>query len=339
MADRAFVAALTAVEPIYAGGRVRNGNKLAEVGIEVAKDKSEISRREVLAQTEEKYWRLVALQEKLRTLEAYEKLLAALDSQVSDAFNAGLVTRNDQLKVRLKRAEVGVDRERLESGLRLSARDLRQHLGLRPGDTIAFADQLPEPKDPAPLYADHKGAVDRRPEMRLLSSAERAEQLQKSLKTGEMLPTLSVGASLLRLDIHGMPGATNALIFGMLNVPLSGIWEGVYTSASQDKRVQIAQSKRETTRDLLALQIDKSWADLLAAWHSVEVSEKAVQQAEVNASEVSDQQKSGLIPFSDLLEAQALQQQSFDRRIDARVDYWLKRYAFLRAIAADGRER
>jgi outer membrane protein TolC len=289
----------------------------------------------VLAQTEDKYWRIVGLQEKLRTLEAYEKLLEALDAQVSDAFKAGLVTRNDQLKVELKRAEVAVDRERLESGLRLSVRDLRQHLGLTKGDTLTLADQLPDPQDPTPLFTDPKRAIEKRPEMNLLSVAERAEQLQKSLKTGEMLPTVSVGAALLRLDVHGMPGSTNGLVFGMVNVPLSGIWEGVYTTASQEKRVQIAQSKRENTRELLGIQIDKSWADLQAAWHSVEVSEKAVQQAEVNVNEVSDQQTSGLIPFSDLLGARALQQQSFDRRIDTRVDYWLKRYAFLRAIAVD----
>jgi outer membrane protein TolC len=337
MADRAFVAALTAIQPIYAGGRVSAGNDLAEVGTQVAKDKSELARRDVLAQTEEKYWRLVALQEKLHTLEAYEKLLAALDAQVTDAVKAGLVTRNDQLKVQLKRAEAAVDRERLESGLRLSARDLRQHLGLAKGDTLALGDQLPDPQDPASLYADPQSAIERRPEMNLLASAERAEQLQKSLKKGEMLPTVSVGASLLRLDVHGMPGATNALIFGMLNVPLSGIWEGAYTSSSQEKRVQIAKSRRENTRELLRLQIDKSWADLQTAWHAVQVSEKAVEQAAVNVSEVSDQQTSGLITFSDLLQAQALQQQSSDSRIDARLDYWLKRYAFLRAIASDNK--
>jgi outer membrane protein TolC len=339
LADRAFVASLMAVQPIYAGGRVSSGNELAGVGVQVAKDKSELTRRDVLGQTEEKYWRLVALQEKLRTLEAYEKLLAALDAQASDAVQAGLVTRNDQLKVQLKRAETAVDRERLESGLRLSARDLRQHLGLAKGDTLALADQLPDPQDPASLYTDPKGAVEKRTEMHLLASAERAEQLQKSLKKGEMLPTVSVGAGLLRLDVHGMPGATDALIFGTVNVPISGIWEGVYTSASQEKRVQIAQSQRENTRELLAIQIEKTWADLQAAWHSVQVSEKAVEQAAVNVSEVSDQQTSGLIPFSDLLEAQALQQQSSNRRIDARVDYWLKRYAFLRAIAVDDKAR
>ena len=48
----------------------------------------------------------------------------------------GLVTGNDQLKVRLKRAEAAVDRRRLESGIRLSARDLRRHIGLPPGDSL-----------------------------------------------------------------------------------------------------------------------------------------------------------------------------------------------------------
>jgi outer membrane protein TolC/preprotein translocase subunit SecF len=337
LADRAFVGALTAIQPVYVGGRVVNGNRLAALGVKVAKDKSELSERDALAQTEEKYWRLVALREKLRTLAAYESLLSSLDTQVSDAVSAGLLTRNDQLKVRLKRAEAGVDRQRLEGGLRLSARDLRRHIGLPRGDSLALADALAAPDNPAALRQQRPGALERRPELRLLSSAVRAEQLQTSLKRGEMLPTVSVGASLLRMDVQGMPGSTNGLVFGLVNVPLSGIWEGVHATASQRKRAELAEKRLSSTRELIGLEIEKTWTDLEAAWHAVQVSDSAVEQAEVNVSEVSDRHKSGLVTFSDVLEAQVLRQQTFDRRIDARVDYWLKRSAFLRSIARDRR--
>ena len=333
--DRGFVAALTAVQPVYTGGRVANGKRLAEVGVDVAKHKAEMARRDVLAETEEKYWRLIALQDKLRTLEAYEKLLAELDRQVTDALNAGLVTSNDQLKVRLKQAEAAVDRGRLESGIRLAARDLRRHIGLPAGDTITLVSTLPNPDDPAPLRQGEDDAVDRRVETRLLASAVRAEELQLSLKRGEMRPTVAVGGSVLRLDVHGIPGLLDGLVYGQVSVPISGLWEGRHTMASQSQRVSIAKSKLTSTRELLALGIAKAWTDLQVAWDAYLVTGKAIEQADMNVKEVSDRYDNGMVPFSDLLEAQVLRQQSEDRRIDAVVEYWLRRSAYLRAIARE----
>ncbi len=339
IAGRGFVASAAVIQPLFAGGRIVSGNRLADLGVHVAKDRAEISKRDVLAQTEEKYWRLVALREKLRTLDAYEALLEALDRQVTDAVQAGLLTRNDQLKVRLKRSEASVDRQRLENGVALATRDLRRHIGLPEGGALRLVDTLACPDDPSILAQERAGALDRRPEIRLLSRAIRAEQLQNSLTRGGMLPTVSVGAIGLRQDIRGMISQTNGLLMGMVNVPISGLWEGRHTTASQHRRVEIAENRLAETRELLDLQIESAWTDLTAAWRSNEVANEAVDQADVNLAEVSDRYRNGLVTFSDLLEAQVLRQKATDSRIDARADYWLKRAAYLRAVAAaDGSE-
>ncbi len=327
LAGRATVLSLAAVQPVYVGGRVRNGNRLAEVGEKVAEQKAVLSRREVQAQTEEKYWRLVTLAEKLNTLEAYERLLAQLDKQVTDGCAAGLLTLNDQLKVRLKRAEASVDRRRLEDGLRLSARDLRHHIGLPAGEQISLTDGLAAPADPGALKRGEEGAIARRPEILLLQSGVQAEHLQAAMKRGEMLPTASVGAGVYRADIEGMPGVTNALVFGVLSVPLSDIWTASHEVASQRAKENIARKKLADTQDLLALQIEKAWSDLFTAWQSAQVSESSVEQADVNLKEERDRHANGLVSFSDLLGAQVLRQQALDRRIDSRSDYWLKRSA------------
>jgi outer membrane protein TolC/preprotein translocase subunit SecF len=334
-AKHATVLSALAIQPLYAGGRIRNGNRLAEVGERAAEQKAVLARRDVNAATEEKYWRLIALREKLQTLAAYERLLAELDKQASDGFAAGILTRNDGLKVALKRSEVAVDRRRLEDGLRLSARDLRHHLGLPAGDSLALSEGLGDPVEPSALKQSEPGAVARRPEIHLLQSAVQAEGLQADLKRGEMLPTLSVGATAYRADVEGMPGMTNALVFGVLSVPLSDIWSASHELASQRAKESIARKRLLDTRELLSLQIEKTWSDLVTAWLATQVSERAVEQAEVNLTEESDRHANGLVSFSDLLEAQVLRQQTIDRRIDLRSDYWLKRSAYLRAIAEE----
>jgi multidrug efflux pump subunit AcrB/outer membrane protein TolC len=333
--DRASLAGISAVQPLYTGGRIGAGIRLAVLGEEASAHKVELAEREVLAATEEKFWRLVALREKVHTLEAYEELLAELDRQVSDAMAAGLVTANDQLKVRLKRAEAGVDRLRLESGLRLAARDLRQHVGLPPGEAVDLVADVETPDDPASLPGAAVDAVQRRVETRLLSDAVRAEELQWSLKRGETRPTVAVGGSVFRMDVHGLPGATNALAFAQVSIPISGWWEGRHAAASQAERVAIAKSKLASARDLLALDMAKSRSDLQIAWHAYGVSRQAIQQAEVNVREMSDRYTNGLGPFSDLLEAQVLKQQAEQQRIETTVGYWLKRAAYLRSIVKE----
>lgn len=333
-AEHASVLSLSAVQPLYAGGRIRNGNRLADLGVRISKDKAVLSRRDVMAQTEEKYWRLVTLGEKLNTIAAYEKLLESLDRQVNDGVAGGLLTRNDQLKVSLKRSEARADRRRLEDGIRLATRDLRQYAGLGDSDRIALADGLAPPVDPTPLARQKDGATARRPELRLLDGALQAERLQTSLKRGEMLPSVAVGAALCRVDVSGMPGMTNALVFGTVSVPLSDIWGTSHATASQRQRESMAARRLEDTRELVDLEINKTWNELQSSWDAANVAEEAVAQADVNLKEENDRYANGLVTFSDVLEAQVLRQQTLDHRLDSRSEYWLKRSAFLRAVGS-----
>ena len=73
----------------------------------------------------------------------------------------------------------------------------------------------------------------------------------------------------------------------------------------------------------------------MAAWRESEVADLAVEQAEVNIKEETDKHTNGLVTLSDVLDAQVSQRGALDRRTDARSDYWLKRFAYLRAA---GRE-
>jgi hypothetical protein len=43
---------VSATQPLYTGGRIENGNRLAALGVEVARERQEMARRDVLAQTE-----------------------------------------------------------------------------------------------------------------------------------------------------------------------------------------------------------------------------------------------------------------------------------------------
>jgi outer membrane protein len=327
---------MTAVQHLYAGGRITNSNRLAEVGVRAAQERRVMVRRDAKLEAEAKYWQVVALANKDVTLRAYQEMLAALETEARDAVDSGLLTRNDLLKVSLERGKAAVQRLELESARRLAARDLRRFLGLPDGEEIALADA--NPPQPVPPLVDTEGqsaATARRVEIKLLESAVEAERLHGRLERGKGLPTVSLGATAFHSDVSGFDESDRAVLFTMVSVPITDFWKASHESAAAREKQLAAELRLEDTRRLIAEEVSKAWDDLDAAWNASQVADFGVEQAEVNLTEERDGYTNGLETFSDLLEAQTLLHAAADRRIDARIAFALKQSAYLRAIATD----
>ncbi len=65
-----YTMGVTAVQPVYVGGKIVAGNRLAKVGVQAAELQREVQERDVLEEVEESYWLIVGLQEKQQTVEA-----------------------------------------------------------------------------------------------------------------------------------------------------------------------------------------------------------------------------------------------------------------------------
>lgn len=328
------MAAITAVQPVYAGGRIRNSNRLADVNVRSAEDSRGMARRDARLEAERKYWQVVSLAEKDRTLRAYQETLASLEKEARDAVDSGLLTRNDHLKVLLESQRAAVQRLELESARRVAARDLRRFLGLPDGDEIVLADAAPpKPVRPTQDRDAESNAVDKRVEIRLLKSAVEAEGLQARIKRGEGLPTVSVGATAFRADLSGPGTNDNSVVFAMVSIPFTGAWKSTHQAAAAKEKQRAAQLRLDDARRLVAVEVSKAWDDLDSAWSASQVADFGVEQAQVNLVEERDGYNAGLEKFSDLLEAQTLLHQASDRLVDARIELVLKHSAYQRAIA------
>ena len=58
---------ITMTQPVFAGGQIINGNRLAAVGVEMSKVQREQSENEVRLTVEQYFWQVVTMQEKLNT--------------------------------------------------------------------------------------------------------------------------------------------------------------------------------------------------------------------------------------------------------------------------------
>ncbi|HOX23607.1 MAG TPA: TolC family protein, partial [Elusimicrobiales bacterium] len=79
-------AAAIVTQPVFAGGRIYNGNRLARAGRYAASQRLRLKQDEVIADSEKKYRALGVLAEKKKTLAAYSELLNSLGAQVQQAY-------------------------------------------------------------------------------------------------------------------------------------------------------------------------------------------------------------------------------------------------------------
>ena len=122
-------ASVTAIQPIFAGGRIVNGNKLAEIGNEASGLQMEITEDEVIINTESYFWQIVSMKEKLITIGLLDKQLENIYNDVKISVEAGVAMRNDLLRVELQRQELESTKLKLENGINIVSLLLAQYIG------------------------------------------------------------------------------------------------------------------------------------------------------------------------------------------------------------------
>ena len=131
MMKNGVIAGVQAVQPVFTGGRIVNGNKLAKVGEDVSRLQMQLSENEVEKTTEQYFRQMASLQEKMKTVEAAEALLNDIFKDVDIAVRAGVAMRNDLLQVQLRQNEIASQRLKIGNGLSLMRMLLSQYCGLR----------------------------------------------------------------------------------------------------------------------------------------------------------------------------------------------------------------
>jgi len=322
---------IMAAQPVFTGGRLHYGNKLAKTGFEISSEKKLLTETEVLVKTEELYWNIIALEEKLITIESYGKLLDNLNNDVSVAYKAGLVQRTDLLKVQLKQNELEGNRMKLVNGLTLSTKALCQHIGIDYDSIIILTDTIGVPENPAGLFVNPADAVKNRNEYRMLEKAVYAEELQKKMIIGENLPQVAVGAAGIYTDVMDKTDQLG-MAFATVSIPISDWWGGSHKIKLSRAKVEYANYRLDETSQLLALQISQIQNELNQNYFNIGIAGKSVEQARENLKVTKDNYKAGVTGMSELLEAQSVYQSALDNLTEAKCNYQIARAKYMQAI-------
>lgn len=326
-----IVGGVSATLPLFAGGQIVNGNKLAKVSEEVSRTRYRLSENEVRLTTENYYWQVVTLKEKLRTLEVVEARLDTLTRDVEAAVQAGVTTRNDLLQVQLRQNEIKSNRLNVENALALSRELLAQYMGMGLDSVdVAYAMEGRLPEEPAGLFLPPESALPRTGEYDLLRQNLEATRLQKKIAVGKNLPTVAIGGGYYYDDLLDV-GMDFWVGFATVSVPLSGWWGGSHDIKKQKLQVKNAENQLNDQSEMLMIRMRQSWNDLNDAYKQVGIALTSIDQATENLRMQSDYYAAGTCTMSDLLDAQTLFQQSRDKYVEAYAQYEVKKREYLQA--------
>ncbi len=318
MMKKGVVAGVQAVQPVFAGGQIVNGNKLAKVGQDVSRLQMQLSENEVEKTAEQYFWQMASLQEKMKTVEAVEALLNDIYKDVDVAVRAGVALRNDLLQVQLRQNDIASQKLKIRNGLSLMRMLLSQYCGLR--DTSFVISYQTDAVSPISSKQDHQQALLGTAEYQLLGKQVEAADLQKRIAVGQNLPSVAVGAG---FNYHNL--LENDRSFGMLfatvSVPISDWWGGSHAIKRKKLEQQQAQEQLADNAELLRIRMQSAWNSVEESYQQLQLAQRSIEQAEENLRLNRDYYNAGMSKMSDLLEAQMLYQQSCDKRTDAFADY------------------
>lgn len=325
-----YLAGITLTQPLYAGGKIVAGHRLAKIGEEAAGEQLRKTKTEVIYDADNAYWSYVSVLEKQKMMEVLSARMDTLFSQVGASIEAGMAVDSDLLTVKAKRSEVLYQKQKVESGVRLCRMALCRIVGV-PFDTqIEVADPMSGDSPRIDTEVDIVG----RPEMKLLQSQVDAAKQQVRMTRGDWLPSLAIVGGYVNFgnirmktmvdagDGTFMPyeqkigqGLGTAML--SLSVPIFKWGQNYYKVRKAKIDVDNALLDLQKNERLLTLEANQASMNLNDSYLLLEAAEDAMAEADENLRVMKNRYDASMATLSDLLEAQSQWHQSRSNLIEA----------------------
>lgn len=335
----AFIAGITFQQPIYTGGRILAGNKMAKLGMEMAAENKLLQQQNTILEADQIYWLYISVGEKVKLAKQYKALLDTAYKKTENAVNYQMATHNDLLKVQVKRNQVELEMQRAIDGRELTRMALCRIVGFDLETPIIATDStFNTNNDPQPSQIVQLSTIPQnRIEYNLLQKQVEMKKRNRQLILGEYLPTIGIGGMWGYMGGYQIQGAMQSTInvsniMATVNIPILDWAEGSKKIKAARTEETIAQLELEKNSELMQLEIKKAMQDINNAQRRITLAKETLMQADESLRVSTDMYDVGMETIVNLLEAQAQWQQIYSELIDAQTDYKIKQTIYKKAI-------
>jgi len=297
--------------PIYAGGRISGQIDAAVENERATRLDLDASRRALVLETEDAYWRLLTARESERVL---REGLSAFQAHLKDARNReqfGLAARSEVLAVEVEHQRAELRRLRAENAAEVAEANLVRLLQLSPDSVVEPTEKLESlPPAQEDLEALVQRALEARPERKGLLARVRAAEATVRVAQSTTRPQLGVTAGYLYANPNRnfVPPDEKWRSSWDVGAEISlRVFDGGRTSASVARARANVEALRQRLDDLerhIRLQVTSALLEMRAAHVATRVADGAVGAGRESRRVSADRYKEGVIPSSELLDAE-----------------------------------
>ncbi len=322
-----YAGTATLTQPLFMGGKIIAYNKITKYAEQLARSQHATGMQEVILNTDQAYWQVISLTNKKKLAESFLKLVQKLDEDVDKMVAEGVATKADGLSVYVKVPDADMTRTQVDNGLSLSKMLLCQLCGLPLDTDLQLADQDMENLALPATYTESNIdlALANREELKSLELASKIYQQKVNVARSEFLPTVGLTANYLVSNPSLLNGFENKFrgmwgIGVVVKIPVFHWGEGIYKVKAAKAEANIARYQLEDVKEKVELQVTQSSYKVNEAAKKLAMAEKNMEKAEENLRYATLGFKEGVIPTSNVLEAQTAWLSAQSGKIDAQID-------------------
>lgn len=344
-----YMAGVMLTQPIYAGGKILTGKKMAEMGENAAAEQLRMAKASVIYDADNAYWTYVAVLQKQEMMDVLAAQLDTLFSQIGVASSAGMATDADLLTVKAKRSEVEYQVRKVANGVALCKMALCRVVGV-PFDTEIAVEDVAVPEDFTRMGTDNVSVSDR-PEMRLLETSLEISRMQVRMTRGDYLPTLALVGGYcpygnIKMKTMVDAGGGNYVPYTQkigqdmgvamlsLSIPIFKWGQGYNKVRKAKIDVDNAALDMQKNGRMMELQANQAAFNLSDSYNLIEAARDGKAQADENLRVTENRYHASMCPLSDYLDAQFQWQQSRSNLIEAFTQSRIAETDYLMSVGA-----
>lgn len=344
-----YMAGVMLTQPIYAGGKILTGKKMAEAGESAAEEQLRAAKASVIYDADNAYWTYVAVLQKQEMMNVLAAQLDTLFSQIGVASSAGMATDADLLTVKAKRSEVEYQVRKVANGVALCKMALCRVVGV-PFDTEIAVEDVAVPEEFTRMETGNVSVADR-PEMKLLETGLEVSRLKVRMTRGDYLPTLALVGGYCAFGNMKMKTMVDAgggnyvpytqkigqdmgVAMVSLNIPIFKWGQGYNKVRRAKLDVDNAALDLQKNSRLLELQANQAAFNLSDSYNLIEAAKDGKAQADENLRVTENRYHASMCPLSDYLDAQFQWQQARSNLIEAFTQSRIAETDYLMATGA-----
>lgn len=301
--------ALKAQQVLYAGGAIRSGVDLAQLGEQMAQLDYEKNRQEIRFMIASCYLDLCRLQNRRQVVEKNIELTAKIIDNITSKYDHGTALKTDITRYELQMEQLRLQLTKIDDACAVTSSRLAIMLHM-PASTMLEADFASVSADNRTLSLEQwQELSEGNNNLRQANLATDINSQKLRLEKSERLPKVAAFAA---LQFDGpitveVPVLNKNICYWYAGIGISYNFSSLYKNNKNmaKAKINLAQSQlqRDAAREQVTTAVKAAYTDYLTSYKELDTQRKSVALADENYAVVSNRYDNGLALLTDMLDA------------------------------------